>query len=158
MEKHMKIYKKRVNGLIKLFDKEDIDWMSKKNWIESMLNFKLGDNFFLSVLIEDDDKLSDFVNQITTSWADKIINQRNPKNDDERIVITTSVLKTSYLLGTEIDPKYVSDRLTQQKYLDYVWWKKIRSLLSSPSRMQTVSDEKKIALRKKAKSLLRELF
>lgn len=131
--REVKIYEKRVEVLLGMFNKENLSWTQKRTWLKDMLEFKLGSDFFVKFFIEKDDKLTQFQDRVITIWADEIVNSKNPQSDDERFEITDSVMRTSYLIGTEIDPNYLTGQTEevffQQKCLDYAWWISMKNIL-----------------------------
>lgn len=155
MNKQIEVYKERVQKLLSLLKEQDPNWISRKKWPISMLEFELGDDFFVRFFIEKDDSLTEIQNHVITGWADDIINARLPQNDEERLEITADILSTTYLLGTEINPEYLSSSqeeiLQQQKYLDYAWWTSMKDII-----YPTTSKQYKAKLDKKAEELLEE--
>lgn len=155
MNNQIEVYKERVQKLLNLLKGQDPDWISKKKWPIAMLEFELGRDFFVSFFVEKDDSLTEIQNHVITSWADDLVNARSPQSDDDRFEITADILSTTYLLGTEINPEYLSSSeeeiLQQQKYLDYAWWTSMKDII-----YPTTSKQYKAKLDKKAEKLLEE--
>ncbi|MEI6673384.1 MAG: hypothetical protein WCL02_09105 [bacterium] len=126
-------YQQKIQILLDLFNQQDAHWMSKRTWIKAMLNFDLGEDFFITFFLQKDTQINDFQNAVIFPWVDNLVNEKNPQDDDERLEVTSDAVGQTYLLGTELHPKFlaVSREIAreEQVFLDYAWWILIKDLV-----------------------------
>jgi hypothetical protein len=156
MNQQIEIYRQRVKKLIELLNQQDPNWIRLRTWVKDMLEFELGNDFFIEFFIKEDDDLTNLQNHVVTAWADNIVKQSDPKNDDEIFKATSEALANTGLLGTEIDVAYLSapseEVVLQQKCLDFAWWVTMTDIV-----YKMTSPEYKAKLKKRAKELADKL-
>ncbi|MEI8252511.1 MAG: hypothetical protein WCG25_01900 [bacterium] len=156
MNQQIEIYRQRVKKLIELLNQQDPNWISTRTWVKAILEFELGNDFFIEFFIREDDDLTNLQNHVVTAWADNIVKQSDPKNDDELFKTTSEALAKTCLLGTEIDVAYLSapseEIVHQQKCLDFAWWVTMTDII-----YPMTSPQYKAKLKKRAKELADKL-
>lgn len=149
-------YKERVQKLLNLFNEQDPDWIQRRTWTNALLDFELGQDFFIRFFIKYDDDLTSLQTYIITAWADAIVDQKQYEDDAELLKATSDALSQTCLLGTEIDPEYLNtprvEIVYQQKCLDYAWWIIIKELIYAQT-----SEQYKKRLDKKAETFLEQI-